>query len=170
MSECEFIQVASRWATEIDNEWQVIEAPGSVILQKQLLVPTENPTDTEWIDADEWTVRINRKLVRWNVHVFYSNIWQCPVVYWNVFDDATGMPIGWAISDSQPAVMMHDHPILNIPYWHLHPCHTKTQVMRCKSHTEMLCLWLSLVDEAFRKLKIPIRCISLQSASQITRM
>eukprot|EP01112_Ceratiomyxa_fruticulosa_P019885 TRINITY_DN6613_c0_g1_i1.p1 TRINITY_DN6613_c0_g1~~TRINITY_DN6613_c0_g1_i1.p1 ORF type:complete len:199 (+),score=42.80 TRINITY_DN6613_c0_g1_i1:696-1292(+) len=110
----------------------------------------------------------NHNSVLFEVHILYSISYQVPVVYFNVFHP-NGKP--FQLDEIQKVVKegviitQCEHPILNVPFWSVHPCETKVFMAEIFTSglekSNYLVSWLSLV---LTSISFPISSVLLSAA------
>jgi len=89
------------------------------------------------MDDDQATLqhdpKINSNLYIFDYHIVYSTTYQQPVLYFNAFKPdgklLTHNEILYTLqispgSENHPFISQKEHPVLGIPFYHIHPCET----------------------------------------------
>ena len=97
-------------------------------------------------------------------HVVYSDIWSCPVFYFNASHASATLSCQELFqlvhSPSDSIVISQTyHPVLNIPFYYLHPCQTSSVLKDWEQEKEPLRLWITMIERElpFIKLKNDVR-------------
>ncbi|KAI9292737.1 hypothetical protein K502DRAFT_68543 [Neoconidiobolus thromboides FSU 785] len=106
----------------------------------------------------------NEPWLRFDYHILYSTSYQVPIFYFKAYSQAS-QPLTLSelylhltphdhlekikLASFQGGLSQQDHPILNIPYFYIHPCHTKDLLSildeKKVTLTTYIASWLSLI-------------------------
>jgi ubiquitin-like-conjugating enzyme ATG10 len=136
---------------------------GEIYLYKRIIKLTSvSEMTTEYIsgtsdeDGEPYSVEVKRVKdpLIWEYHIVYSPSYSVPVLYFNLYDKS-GKRLGHEetlnylkleseqMKNINTIVSQVEHPLLRVPYYYLHPCHTSELLVNSKGNA--LITWLSSI-------------------------
>ncbi|XP_065320970.1 ubiquitin-like-conjugating enzyme ATG10 isoform X2 [Gordionus sp. m RMFG-2023] len=136
-----------------DFTWDFININGTSYLKKVIFSYTK---------YNQKLVNKNNQILKWEYNILYDIIYQVPILYFNCCYE-NGILLNVHELLEQTPTPHKDHPILQIPYFYIHPCHTENIINIFKyekarkndtKSKNMVISWLTLFGQ-FVNLEIP---------------